>query len=101
MQVEWGRPPPRVVHVVVRRVGRVLCVFALWCTGTGAHWPGLLHPPPPRWRRRSPQLTTQAGDFDVAAIALVVRVVGRWYDRLGTARHGTARHGTSWHAAPH
>ena len=43
MQVGWGRPPPRVVHVVGRRVGRVLCVFALWCTGTGAHWPW---PPP-------------------------------------------------------
>ena len=34
MQVEWGRPPPRVVHVVGRRGGGVLCVFALWCMGT-------------------------------------------------------------------
>ena len=34
MQVGWGRPPPRVVHVVGRRGGGVLCVFALWCTGT-------------------------------------------------------------------
>ena len=34
MQVGWGRPPPRVVHVVGRRGGGVLCVFALWCMGT-------------------------------------------------------------------
>ena len=34
MQIGWGRPPLRVVHVVGRRVGGVLCVFALWCTGT-------------------------------------------------------------------
>ena len=63
--------------------------------------PGLLHPPSPRWRRWSPQLTTQAGDFDVAAIARVVRVVGRWYDRLGTARHGTARAGMPRRTEPH
>ena len=101
MQVGWGRPPPRVVHVVGRRVGRVLCVIALWCTGTGAHWPGLLHPPSPRWRRWSPQLTTQAGDVDMTAGARVARVVGRWYDRLGTARHGTARHELGCRAALH
>ena len=34
MQVGWGKSPPRVVHVVGRRVGGVLCVFALWFTGT-------------------------------------------------------------------
>ena len=34
MQMGWGRPPLRMVHVVGRRVGGVSCVFALWCTGT-------------------------------------------------------------------
>ena len=45
MQVGWGRPPPRVVHVVGRRGGGVLCVFALWCMGTLALASS-------RWRRR-------------------------------------------------
>ena len=34
MQVGWGKSPPRVVHIVGRRDGGVLCVFALWCMGT-------------------------------------------------------------------
>jgi hypothetical protein len=34
MQVPWGRPSPRVVHVVGRWGGGVLCVFALWCMST-------------------------------------------------------------------
>ena len=80
MQVGWGRPPPRVVHVVGRRGGGVLCVFALWCMGTLALTSSIRSP---QVVRRSPQLTTQAGDVDMAAGARVARVVGRWYDRLG------------------
>ena len=34
MQVPWGRPPPRVVHVMGRWGGGVLCVFVLWCMST-------------------------------------------------------------------
>ena len=34
MQVGWGKSPPRVVHIVGRRDGGVLCVFVLWCMGT-------------------------------------------------------------------
>ena len=98
MQVGWGRPPPRVVHVVGRRGGGVLCVFALWCMGTLALTSSIRSP---RWWRRSPQLTTQAGDVDMAAGARVARVVGRWYDRLGTARHGTARHELACRTALH
>ena len=75
--------------------GAAGCCVCLRC-GAWAHWPWPPPSAPPRWWRRSPQLTTQAGDVDMTAGARVARVVGRWYDRLGTARHGT-----SWHAAPH
>jgi hypothetical protein len=95
MQVPWGRPPPRVVHVVGRWGGGVLCVFALWCMSTLALTSSIRSP---RWRRWSPQLT---GDVDMTAGARVARVVGRWYDRLGTARHGTARHELGCRAALH
>ena len=67
MQVGWGRPPPRVVHVVGRRVGGVLCVFALWCTGTGAHWPW----PPP------------SAPSQVAAAEEKKRGEGRWQRQRG------------------
>jgi hypothetical protein len=49
MQVRCGRSPPRVVHVVGRQGGGVLCVSALWCTGTPRWpWPSPSPPPPPQ-----------------------------------------------------
>jgi len=80
--------------------GAAGCCVCLRC-GAWAHWPWPPPSAPPRWWRRSPQLTTQAGDVDMTAGARVARVVGRWYDRLGTARHGTARHELACRTALH
>jgi len=103
MQVGWCRPPPRVVHVVGRRVGRVLCVFALWCTGTGAHWPW---PPPsapsqvvaaePPADNSSRGCRYDCGCSGGARRRSLVRPA-----RYCAARHGTARAGMPRRTAPH